>query len=270
MAASDVTLLVAFVAGLLSFLSPCVLPLVPAYIGQLTVVAVVGRANAIPSRWLAVRHAIAYVLGFGAVFTILGITATFVGGPARRLPAGAPDDRRRPPDRDGPQPGGHPEDPCARPHLASARGRRGGRARRDHRHGRLRDARPEAGPGSAIGWAGASWAAAADSWPRSASASSSPSAGRRASASSSAASSPSRRHRERRCRAGCSCVAYTLGLGVPFILLGVVYDRAPALVRPLVRHGREVSFVGGILVALIGVFMLMDWLSWFARLAPGI
>jgi hypothetical protein len=37
-----------------------------------------------------------------------------------------------------------------------------------------------------------------------------------------------------------------------------------------VRHGREVSFVGGILVALIGVFMLMDWLSWFARLAPGI
>jgi cytochrome c-type biogenesis protein len=88
MDASDVTLLVAFVAGLLSFLSPCVLPLVPAYIGQLTVVAVVGRANAIPSRWLAVRHAVAYVLGFGAVFTILGITATFVGGPlADYLPA---------------------------------------------------------------------------------------------------------------------------------------------------------------------------------------
>ena len=69
---------------------------------------------------------------------------------------------------------------------------------------------------------------------------------------------------------GLLLVAYTLGLGVPFILLGVVYDRAPALVRPLVRHGREVSFVGGILVALIGVFMLMDWLSWFSRLAPGI
>ena len=45
MDASDLTLLVAFVAGVLSFLSPCVLPLVPAYIGQLTVVAVVGRAQ---------------------------------------------------------------------------------------------------------------------------------------------------------------------------------------------------------------------------------
>ncbi len=85
---ADLTLLVAFGAGLLSFLSPCVLPLVPAYIGQLTVVAVVGRANAVPSRWLAVRHAVAYVLGFGVVFTILGITATFVGGPlADYLPA---------------------------------------------------------------------------------------------------------------------------------------------------------------------------------------
>ena len=88
MSGSDVTLLVAFAGGILSFLSPCVLPLVPAYIGQLTVVAVVGRTSATPSRWLAVRHAVAYVLGFGAVFTILGITATFVGGPlADYLPA---------------------------------------------------------------------------------------------------------------------------------------------------------------------------------------
>ena len=88
MEASDLTLLVAFGAGVLSFLSPCVLPLVPAYLGQMTVVAVVGRSSATPSRWLAVRHSIAYVLGFGAVFTILGITATFVGGPlADYLPA---------------------------------------------------------------------------------------------------------------------------------------------------------------------------------------
>ena len=32
------------------------------------------------SRWAAVRHAVAYVAGFGAVFTLLGITATFAGG----------------------------------------------------------------------------------------------------------------------------------------------------------------------------------------------
>jgi cytochrome c-type biogenesis protein len=69
---------------------------------------------------------------------------------------------------------------------------------------------------------------------------------------------------------GLLLVAYTLGLGVPFILLGLLFDRAPAIVRPLVRHGRAVSFVGGILVAAIGVMLIMDWLSWFSRLAPGI
>jgi cytochrome c biogenesis protein CcdA len=55
-----------------------VLPLVPAYLGQLTAIAVAGaEPGARPSRWLAVRHAIAYVAGFGAVFTLLGLTATF-------------------------------------------------------------------------------------------------------------------------------------------------------------------------------------------------
>ena len=78
MSGGDLTILVALAAGLISFLSPCVLPLVPAYLGQLTAVAVAGSApGATPSRWLALRHAIAYVLGFGSVFTLLGITATF-------------------------------------------------------------------------------------------------------------------------------------------------------------------------------------------------
>ena len=80
-AGSDLTLLVALAAGVISFLSPCVLPLVPAYMGQLTAIAVAGSADgATPSRWLAVRHALAYVLGFGAVFTLLGVTATFAAG----------------------------------------------------------------------------------------------------------------------------------------------------------------------------------------------
>src|SRR5437764_14781695 len=80
---SDLTILVAVAAGLISFLSPCVLPLVPAYLGQLTAVAVAASptASAQPSRWLALRHAAAYVAGFGAVFTLLGVTATFAAGP---------------------------------------------------------------------------------------------------------------------------------------------------------------------------------------------
>ena len=89
MSGTDLTILVALAAGVISFLSPCVLPLVPAYLGQLTAIAVAGSADgARPSRWLAMRHALAYVAGFGAVFTVLGITATFAAGPlADYLPA---------------------------------------------------------------------------------------------------------------------------------------------------------------------------------------
>ena len=55
---SNLTIAVALGAGLLSFLSPCVLPLVPAYLGQLAAVAVVGRAEGVPSRWLAVLRGV--------------------------------------------------------------------------------------------------------------------------------------------------------------------------------------------------------------------
>ena len=63
-------------------------------------------------------------------------------------------------------------------------------------------------------------------------------------------------------------VAYTAGLGIPFIIIAAVYDKSPALIRPLLRHGRAVSFVGGLLVALIGVAMIMNWLALLARFVP--
>jgi cytochrome c biogenesis protein CcdA len=56
-------------------------------------------------------------------------------------------------------------------------------------------------------------------------------------------------------------VAYTIGLGLPFLLIAAVYDRAPRLMGPLVRHGRAVSMIGGLLVAAIGVAMIFDWLA---------
>ena len=66
---------------------------------------------------------------------------------------------------------------------------------------------------------------------------------------------------------GILLVAYTLGLGLPFLAIALVYDRAPALLRPLVRHGRAVSIIGGALVVAVGVAMVMDWLfimsTWF-------
>jgi cytochrome c-type biogenesis protein len=62
--------------------------------------------------------------------------------------------------------------------------------------------------------------------------------------------------------------AYTLGLGVPFLLIAALYDRAPALIGPLVRHGRAVSIVGGVLVILIGIAMLFDWLALLPQFVP--
>ena len=70
---------------------------------------------------------------------------------------------------------------------------------------------------------------------------------------------------------GLLLFAYSLGLGLPFVALAVVlYDRAPGVIRPLVRHGRAVSFVGGLLVAAIGVAMVFDVLTLLARLSPGV
>jgi cytochrome c-type biogenesis protein len=68
--------LVAFVAGLLSFLSPCVLPLVPSYVGFLTGMTlpeVTGR------RRVALTHALLFVSGFSLVFILLGASATALG-----------------------------------------------------------------------------------------------------------------------------------------------------------------------------------------------
>jgi cytochrome c-type biogenesis protein len=63
-------------------------------------------------------------------------------------------------------------------------------------------------------------------------------------------------------------IAYCLGLGLPFIAIAIAYDRAPGLLRPLVRHGRAVALVGGLLVALIGVAMIFDWLAVVPSLLP--
>jgi cytochrome c-type biogenesis protein len=266
----EFTVALAVGAGLLSFLSPCVLPLVPAYVGQLSAVAVVGRAEGVPSRWLAVRHAIAYVIGFGAVFTILGITATYAAGPlfeylpilrqaggvllivlglnlagVLRIPAL---DRTF-----------RPLEAGAAASVASATGTRalagagaptGAGARfGDRLGGRIVGTRggwlASFGLGAifAIGWT--------------------PCVGvilggilTLAATSGSAA------------EGAVLLVAYTVGLGIPFLLIATAYDRAPRLLAPLVRRGRLVSLIGGLLVAAIGIAMLFDWLALLPQFVP--
>jgi cytochrome c-type biogenesis protein len=65
-----------FLAGLLSFLSPCVLPLVPSYLGFLTGMNLDEMEG---KRWLALSHALCFVLGFSLIFLALGASATALG-----------------------------------------------------------------------------------------------------------------------------------------------------------------------------------------------
>jgi cytochrome c-type biogenesis protein len=266
----NLTIAVAFGAGLLSFLSPCVLPLVPAYVGQLTAVAVVGRTSGTLSRWLAIRHGAAYVIGFGAVFTVLGLTATYLAGPLvdylpilrqvggillvllglnlagiLRIPALERSWR--------------PLDAGAAGSLATATGTMalgtvGGAAGAgptlgERLGGRIVSARggwlASFGLGAifAVGWT--------------------PCIGTilgsillTAATTGSAA------------QGGLLLVAYTAGLGIPFLVIAAAYDRAPGLVRPLVRHGRAVSLASGLLVAAIGVALFMNWLALLAQYVP--
>jgi cytochrome c-type biogenesis protein len=69
-------LFVAFAAGLLSFLSPCVLPLVPSYLGFLTGMTL---PEVVQRRRVALIHAVLFVGGFSLVFILLGASATALG-----------------------------------------------------------------------------------------------------------------------------------------------------------------------------------------------
>ena len=261
---TDLTILVALAAGVISFLSPCVLPLVPAYLGQLTAIAVASSADGrTPSRWTAMRHALAYVAGFGAVFTLLGVTATFLAGPLvdylgalrtvgglilivlglnlagiLRIPALERTWR--------------PLDAGAAGSLATATGSislagpGAGPTTADRLGGRLVSARggwlASFGLGAifAVGWSpcigiilGGILTMAATSTTM--------------------------------LQGTILLVAYTVGLGLPFLAIALVYDRAPGVLRPLIRHGRVVSLIGGLLVAFIGVAMVFDWLALLPR-----
>ena len=78
MGSFNVTIGLAFLAGLASFLSPCVLSLVPAYIGYLGGRAA-GGETATGSRWATFTHGLAFVLGFSLVFIIFNILASALG-----------------------------------------------------------------------------------------------------------------------------------------------------------------------------------------------
>jgi cytochrome c-type biogenesis protein len=78
----NVSIGLAFLAGLASFLSPCVFSLVPAYIGYLSgrSIAASQSETRFPGKWETFLHGLAFVFGFSIVFILLGIAASMLGG----------------------------------------------------------------------------------------------------------------------------------------------------------------------------------------------
>jgi cytochrome c-type biogenesis protein len=265
----DLTLGAALLAGLLSFLSPCVLPVVPAYLGQLGIIATrspfatastalasagmtvtsgsagddAGTAllvspSPVPARmtgWRALPNAFAFVLGFTFVFTALGVGAYFVAGPLRdNLPLLR-------------VLGGVVLVFLGLSLMGVLRLRTLSRSWKplerfgDGGSGPRRGVLGGLALGSifAVGWTpcigptlGAILTMAA------------------------IGSSP---------QVIGLLVAYSIGLGIPFVLMALAFDRAPLITRPLLRYSRQMEIAGGALIVFLGLALIFDWLGMFAR-----
>lgn len=74
----EVGVVLAFTAGLVSFLSPCVLPLVPSYLAFVTGMGLEDLEQGV-GRKATLTHAVLFVVGFSAIFVLLGAGASFLG-----------------------------------------------------------------------------------------------------------------------------------------------------------------------------------------------
>jgi cytochrome c-type biogenesis protein len=78
----EVSLFIAFSAGLLSFVSPCVLPLVPSYITYITGVSfheLTGAQSKSRLRWVTIFHSLLFISGFSSIFILMGASASYLG-----------------------------------------------------------------------------------------------------------------------------------------------------------------------------------------------
>ncbi|MBA2489991.1 MAG: cytochrome c biogenesis protein CcdA [Chloroflexi bacterium] len=263
----ELTLAAAVIAGIVSFLSPCVLPVVPAYLGQLGVVAVAalpvaasstisgmtplaatvtpaGPSVATPAGptwgtsrgWRTLPSAIAFVVGFGTVFTVFGVTVYQAAGPLfENLPVLR-------------QVGGLILVLLGLNLMGVLRiSRLAGSWRPFDRPFRTRGPRRSGILGGltlggifAVGWTPCIG----------------PTLGAILTLSSQLGTTV---------EVVALLVAYSLGLGVPFVILALAVDRAPAITGPLVRHGRTMEIVGGALVVVIGLAITFDWLAFLYR-----
>jgi cytochrome c-type biogenesis protein len=76
---SIITVMIAFAGGLLSFFSPCILPLAPGYLGMISGVSIASlKAGTVVKRKI-LSVTIAFVLGFSLVFIVLGLAGSLIG-----------------------------------------------------------------------------------------------------------------------------------------------------------------------------------------------
>lgn len=253
----DVTLGAALLAGLLSFLSPCVLPVVPAYLGQLGIVATarpvgfsatgLGPTAATmaidapppgpPVRrgWRAIPNAFAFVLGFTLVFTVVGILIYQAASPLREhLPLLR-------------QLGGVLLVILGLNLMGVIQFRTLARSWKPlerfgdsdpGRHGGLLGGFV-LGSVFAVGWTPCIGPVLGSILMMAA-----------------VGASP---------QVVGLLMAYSLGLGIPFILVALAVDRAPLITRPLLRYSRFIEVAGGLLIIILGLALIFDWLDVIAR-----
>ncbi len=227
----DLLPLFAVVAGVVSFSSPCCLPLLPGYVSYISAVptSTLGTKEA---RMTTLRASLAFVAGFTLVFTALGIASAFFGSYVLRV----------------------------LPTVVRVMGvgiivlglSMAGLLRVPIllRERRVDLARLPRGPGGAFG-VGVAFAAG---W--------TPCIGPVLAAILAAAAAT-----KTVAWGGLLLVLYSLGLGLPFIALALGLDRARRSLDWLRRHGRHIELVGGVLLVGVGIlFVTGTWESWFRPL----
>jgi cytochrome c-type biogenesis protein len=228
--ALDVGYAVAFGGGILSFASPCVLPLVPAY---LTIVSGVDpvelRDGGVGVASRVVSRTLLFVLGFGVVFVALGLTASAIG---RSLVAHRVLLERL---------GGVVLLVMAGVLALSVLGRLPMLSAEKRWHPNLRRfgrfAAPVAGMAFALGWTPCIGPILASVFAVAAT-------------------------QGQLLQGALLLAAYSLGLGVPFLLFGLAFTKALALSRILKRYGRAVTLVAAGVLVVFGVVMVSNDFSW--------
>ncbi len=224
-------LVAAFGAGILSFLSPCVFPLLPGYLSYLAGISLEDAQSQPTARIRVSLHALCFVLGFALLFTLLGAVAALVGLAL------------------------HPyQQWLARiaggllilfgialtglvpiPWLGS-----------DHRV-QVKSGRSVWWRSGLIGMAfGAGWSAC-----------SSPILGAILALTA---------VRSTLLQGVIFLLAYALGLGLPLLLVGILVDRAGPLMRRIHRYTGLLSFLGGVILILMGMLLLTGRLDQLANL----